>query len=188
LGIHPAVYFYTSGGLLQPTAFLAATELFEELAVEDQLIPFSKVRANFENFLVQHKDFVSQLVHKRGSGARSRPAIKEFYRFVLNSFLNGDGDGAVLSKLKSSASFSFLSHVGEIEEPAEDKKEFSRGAKTAAFLKDALANALSCAICGARLHRNSIHVDHIQRKADGGGASLDNAQLAHPFCDSTVKG
>ncbi|MBH8564682.1 HNH endonuclease [Nostoc sp. CENA67] len=42
-------------------------------------------------------------------------------------------------------------------------------------------------ICGASLHINSISVDHIKRKVDGGLGTLDNAQLTHPFCNTTVK-
>jgi len=32
-----------------------------------------------------------------------------------------------------------------------------------------------------------MHTDHKQRRADGGGSHSGNAQLAHPYCDSTFK-
>ena len=187
LGLHPAVYFYTLGGLFQPTAFLSTIELFDELSNENKLLAFSKARKQFEEFLVVHKDFSSQLVHKRGSGGRSRSTIKDFYRFVLDAFVGGSDDATVMEKLKASPTFSFLV-VGAFDVPLDGKKDFSRGAKTAVFLRDALASAVRCAICGARLHRNSIHIDHVERKREGGIGAVDNAQLAHPFCDSTVKG
>jgi HNH endonuclease len=146
------------------------------------------VRKNFENFLVQYKEFVSQLVHKRGSGGRSRTAIKEYHRFVLDAMIDGNDGPTVLQKLRSSPTFSFLSEGLDVEAPSDSSKGFSRGVKTAAYLKDALANAIVCAICGARLYRNSIHIDHVQRRQNGGSASLEDAQLTHPFCNSTVKG
>ncbi len=35
--------------------------------------------------------------------------------------------------------------------------------------------------------KSSISIDHINRKADGGSGSSDNAQLTHPYCNSTIK-
>ncbi|MGH9581566.1 MAG: HNH endonuclease signature motif containing protein [Bryobacteraceae bacterium] len=48
----------------------------------------------------------------------------------------------------------------------------------------ALQSAPRCAICGARVHRNSISIDHIKANRDGGRANEDNGQLTHPFCNS----
>ena len=36
-------------------------------------------------------------------------------------------------------------------------------------------------------HRNAISVDHIERKQDGGKATIENAQLTHPYCNTGVK-
>ncbi|WP_372726522.1 HNH endonuclease [Nostoc sp. C057] len=30
-------------------------------------------------------------------------------------------------------------------------------------------------------------IDHIKRKADGGLGTLENAQLTHPYCNTTYK-
>jgi hypothetical protein len=67
------------------------------------------------------------------------------------------------------------------------KKDFTTERKSAVYLREALERALRCAICGARLHHKSIHIDHIQRKADQGPASEDNAQLTHPYCNTSYK-
>lgn len=44
-----------------------------------------------------------------------------------------------------------------------------------------------CCICSAAIHFNSISIDHIVRKQDGGLGTVDNAQLSHPFCNTGVK-
>ena len=55
------------------------------------------------------------------------------------------------------------------------------------FISEALGQALRCKICKARMHTNSITFDHIQRKADGGMGTPENAQIAHPYCNTTYK-
>lgn len=187
LGLHPAVYSYTLGGSFQPSSFLAAVELLDDLAKEGRLPAFTKVRCDFEEFLVAHKSFITLLVHTRGSGGRSRGRIKQYYRFVLDCFMSGKDEAATLEEMKKSADFAFLLVVPPADTPGAEKKEFSRNVKTAAYITEALASALRCKICSARLHKNSIHIDHMARKSEGGGGELKNAQLAHPYCDSTIK-
>ncbi|MFZ2197889.1 MAG: HNH endonuclease signature motif containing protein, partial [Thermodesulfovibrionales bacterium] len=64
---------------------------------------------------------------------------------------------------------------------------FNVETKSAAFLRDALKEPLRCGICGGLIHFNSISFDHIRRKEDGGLGTVDNAQLSHPFCNTTLK-
>ncbi|WP_430734266.1 HNH endonuclease [Fodinisporobacter ferrooxydans] len=42
-------------------------------------------------------------------------------------------------------------------------------------------------MCGGYLHKNSISIDHVVRRQDGGTNAADNAQLAHPYCNSSIK-
>jgi hypothetical protein len=46
---------------------------------------------------------------------------------------------------------------------------------------------MRCGICGSTIHLNSISIDHIERKQDGGMGVVENAQLSHPFCNTDVK-
>jgi hypothetical protein len=32
-----------------------------------------------------------------------------------------------------------------------------------------------------------MHLDHVKDKSKGGAADIDNAEWAHPFCNSTYK-
>ena len=106
---------------------------------------------------------------------------------ILNEIWGGKNAKQIEESLRVDPEFSFLISE-EIVSPEGDKMDFSRGAKSAAFLKEALNSAIRCGVCGARVHKNSMNVDHMHRKQDGGGATLENASMTHPFCNSTVKG
>jgi hypothetical protein len=66
-------------------------------------------------------------------------------------------------------------------------KDFNTSQKSAVYMKSALQNAPTCKICNGFIHKNSISIDHIQRKQDGGLATLDNGQLTHPYCNTGYK-
>ncbi|WP_442944301.1 HNH endonuclease signature motif containing protein [Nostoc sp.] len=66
-------------------------------------------------------------------------------------------------------------------------QDFNTNKKSEIYIKDALKNALKCKICNGLIHRNSISIDHIQRKEDGGLANLDNGQITHPYCNTGYK-
>jgi hypothetical protein len=72
--------------------------------------------------------------------------------------------------------------TGEIQ-----SKEFSRETKASAFIREALPNWPVCKICGGYLPCRFNSIDHITRKADGGLGTLKNAQLTHPYCNTTYK-
>lgn len=93
----------------------------------------------------------------------------------------------MLDEIRKDPGFSFLAAFDAENVATKSGKQFDRATKSAAFLREALANPVRCAICQAMVHMNSIHVDHIERRCDGGAATLENAQLSHPYCDSTYK-
>src|SRR6185437_3400701 len=83
LDLHPFVYFYSDRGRHQPSAFLATVELIAEWEDKQRLFDFTLNRAAFENFLVQHKDFLQQIVRSTRGGLKAVHAIKKFFEFVL---------------------------------------------------------------------------------------------------------
>jgi 5-methylcytosine-specific restriction endonuclease McrA len=91
----------------------------------------------------------------------------------------------IIEKLKADKDFWFLTPDERI--PTTSSSLFSKETKSATFLRDAIAGAPRCKICNCLLHFNSIQIDHIVRKQDGGLGVLENAQLSHPYCNSTVK-
>lgn len=71
LGLHPAIYFYSSGGRHQPTALYAMVALLVEWEQKTaEFEQFTRVRARFEDFLKKYKTFVNQVTGRRGSGAK----------------------------------------------------------------------------------------------------------------------
>ena len=66
-------------------------------------------------------------------------------------------------------------------------KDFNTNNKSEIYIKDTLPNAPRCKICNGFIHKNSISIDHKQRKQDGGLANIDNGQLTHPYCNTGYK-
>ena len=91
-----------------------------------------------------------------------------------------------ISEVLKMEEYKFVKGV-EYDDSLITSKNFSDETKSAAFITEALANAVRCKICNARMHSNSITIDHIKRKEEGGIGNFGNAQLAHPYCNSTYK-
>ncbi|MEQ8281960.1 MAG: DUF262 domain-containing protein [Parvibaculum sp.] len=185
LGLHPAVYFYSATGRHQPTAFLAVIEMVKEMEQRSLFRKFTEARRKFEEFILDNKSFSNQVTVKFGSGAKGFVKLKNLYMQIFDLLRDGKSNQEVLSALAASSDFSFLTPGVPIAESA--GAGFSKSVKSATFLKDAISGAPRCKICGCLLHYNSIHVDHIVRKQDGGLGVASNAQLAHPYCNSTYK-
>ena len=124
---------------------------------------------------------------KQGGGLKPFYRLKEFYHFVLDALVSKKSESDILAALEKDVRFSFLK-ARPYQDPEATTPTFTPATKSAVFLRDALsAPRERCKICDARMHVNSISIDHIVRKEDGGLGVLDNAQLAHPYCDSTIK-
>jgi HNH endonuclease len=185
LGLHPAIYFYSATGRHQPTSFLAVMELVMEMERENSFRPFTDIRQAFEEFLLENKSFANQVTVKIGSGPKGFMPLKNLYKFIIDNLIAGKNGAEIIALLSVNPSFRFLTPDDRLT-PTTSKK-FSRETKSATFLKEALQSAIRCKICGGFLHFNSISIDHIVRKADGGLGVVDNAQLSHPYCNSTYK-
>lgn len=185
LGLHPALYFYTRGGVFQSASLLSYALLFQEWATED-FRKFTTIRSEFEEYILNNRA-VTEAISKLGTGARSRPRVVLFYKKLIEGLLQGKTAKQVQSELSLDPDFSFLvdsNHVsGELFSSGDGS--FSRDVKGAAYLKDALATAPRCPTCGGLMHRNGMQVGHILARRDGGAADLANAMMQHPFCNST---
>jgi hypothetical protein len=65
--------------------------------------------------------------------------------------------------------------------------DFNENTKSEIFIGSALKNANKCKLCEGYIHVNSISIDHIERKEDGGVGVPGNGQITHPYCNSTLK-
>ncbi len=188
LGLHPLVYFYTRGGAFQPVAFLAVLQIVKKLVDGSRLNDFIRVRRQFEDFLVAHKEAFTLIVKSQGAGAKSRPALEDFLWLTLEGLWAGKNDPEIIEGMSSDKRFRFFATPA----PARDgnagtSHAFSTATKSAAFVIELVHSGVRCALCDGLLHRNSITTDHIVRKQDGGSASGQNAQLSHPYCNTTYK-
>jgi len=185
LGLHPVVYFYSSTGRYQPTAFLAVAALMLDFERSGRFREFTQVRGRFEGFLLSHKLLVNQVTVKYGSGAKGHVRLKQLFAFLVDAFAKGQTEGEIVVSMADSPDFSFLQPAEKESVPV--GKDFTSDAKSAVFLRDALKEPLKCGICGGLIHRNAISIDHVQRRADGGLGVADNGQLTHPYCNTTFK-
>lgn len=183
LGLHPAVYFYSNTGVFQSAAFLATARWVGDLEARDWFIKFTEGRQKFEEFLVGHKQFINQAVGQFGAKMRAITPLVRVYETVLNSVLKGRPDSEIEKAIAKETGLELVA-TGSGRKTG---KGFSRETKTAAFLKNALESAQRCKICGARVHPKSISADHITRKQDGGADNIENAQVAHMFCNTGYK-
>jgi hypothetical protein len=187
LGLHPVVYFYTRGGEFQPNAFLATAELVKNLVDRNRLKEFTKIRRQFEDFLVEHKEFITLTIKHAGAGRRSLGRIVRYFEFVIQKTLEDLSPDQIAAALQADPEFAYLIGRPAAKEGDGTRKRFTRSTKTASFLETALQSAIRCGVCGAMVHKNSMTFDHIQPIRDGGISLPTNAQVAHPFCNSGVK-
>jgi hypothetical protein len=182
------VYFYSATGRYQPTSFLAMVSLIKDFERRKWFERFTDVRSRFESFLLRYKAFSNQMTVKYGSGAKGFDRLKSLYLLVLDELAAGKSEEEILYAVRADDRFSFL-----VVEPAEGgggrtgRRSFDSETKSEAFLREALASPVKCRICSGLIHLNSITVDHIIRKQDGGIAVAANAQLAHPYCNTGYK-
>lgn len=185
LGLHPAVYFYSKGGRHKTASFFAVTEFLMELETTKRFKEFTKIRADFEDLLIDYDFVVQQILRHYRSSSKAIPHIKNFFLDLMNELKNSEKTVAIQNVLKSS-NYNFIKGT-DFDDSLITTKDFSDETKSAAFITEALSNSLKCKICNARMHTNSISIDHIKRKEEGGIGNFENAQLAHPYCNSGIK-
>lgn len=185
LGLHPAVYFYGSTGRYQPTAFLATVGMVKEFEEKNLFPYFTENRKAFEEFLLRYRYFTNQIVAVTGGWGKAYSRLMTFYKQVLDDIAAGTDDEQIITRLKSVNGLHYLEVARE--EDKQTDSSFSTETKSAAFLREAINSAVRCAICGARIHRKGISIDHTIPKREGGTGELDNAQVTHPYCNGGYK-
>jgi hypothetical protein len=183
LGLHPAVYFYSDKGRYQPTAFMAWIEIIKQFQAESQFEKYIENREKLENYLVEHKFLVNQVTLKYGSGLKGYKHLANLLLTIFNSVSEGNEPEKISEKLAKQFVYLNLNYKGE--EPSGEN--FNENTKSEVFLTSALRSAQKCAICNGYIHRNSITIDHIERKQDGGLGRAENGQITHPYCNTTFK-
>lgn len=185
MGLHPAVYFYSANGRHQPTSVLAMVQFLRDLHGNNELTKFCDNRKAFEDFLIERKMYINQLTSKYGSMSKGYRQVRDYFRYVFDALAAGSSADDVDVLLRAHDRFQIL--VKEKPILSGKAKEFSTDTKQHKVISDTLASALICGVCGGKIDNKSMHLDHIEEKHGGGLATSDNAQWAHPYCDSTYK-
>ncbi|MCK4798593.1 MAG: HNH endonuclease [Spirochaetes bacterium] len=186
LGLHPIVYFYSKDGRHKPASFYGVIGLLIDFENKPNLLKdFIKVRGEFEDIILKYDYLVQQIGRKYRQADKAVIHIKSFYLKIIELLKQDKEIETVIDEIIKSEKFNYLTK--ETFEDNEYGTDFSRGTKSKTFIKEAITNALKCKICGGYIHKNSISIDHIQRKEDGGTGSPDNAQLTHPYCNTSYK-
>ena len=185
LGLHPAIYFYAANYRHQPTSVLAVAQFIQDMTDQDSFLVFTRHRAQFEDFLVNHKMFINQLTVKHGSMVKGFSQIRDYYQFILGQLQVGRSEKEIESDLAADEKYQTL--VNERPTLSKKAKSFSQDAKNVKLMIDVLASAFVCNICGARIDKKAMHLDHVIEKSNGGVADIANSQWLHPYCDSTAK-
>jgi len=178
LGLHPAIYLYSSDGNYKIVSFYSTIALLLDFENNPELQKqFTGVRKDFEKILLRYDDYISQLVRRYRAGKKGYNHIKDFYLEIIKKLSQKETKASLMKELKER----------EEEKTSKKPKEFSISAKSAVVIKTSLKNALTCKICGGLIDPKPRTIDHKQRKQDDGLGVIDNGQIAHPYCNSTYK-
>ncbi|WP_082382169.1 DUF262 domain-containing protein [Blastomonas sp. AAP25] len=182
LGIHPFVYFYTSKGRHYPPLMMGMFALVSEKIKNNDREWFkifaSTKRRDIEQTLIEHKTIITLLISALASARRANGG-KKVLEYIIESVRNDvriSADEIAQNLGLESRLYSIQSKPGT---------DFSEDAKSSAFLREALKQALKCPLCHGYLDpAKSISYDHIKRKSEGGNGSDENCQPTHPYCNS----
>ena len=185
LGLHPVIYFYSKDGRHKPALFYAIIKFIIELNDKNKINDFIEIREALENIIWNSDYLIQQINRKYRSAFNSYPHVANFLLKSVKFLKLGLKENQVIEKLIESE-FDYLV-VERPELETTENKDFNKNRKSAVYILDAVKSAPKCKICDGLVHRNSISIDHIERKEDGGLGTIDNGQLSHPYCNTGYK-
>lgn len=186
LGLHPIVYFYSKEGKHKPASFYFTVAFVLELEKKNKFDSFIKVRAKFEDFLLNYDYLIQQMTRKFRSAHSSISHVVELFFSMITSLSSDRSVYEAVTELIKAEKYNYLT-LNNTEEESVTYSNFTTDTKSEVFIREALKNAIKCSICNGYIHRNSITIDHVDRKEDGGQGRADNGQLSHPYCNTTYK-
>jgi hypothetical protein len=185
LGLHPAVFFYNDKGKHSRFLFLGmVTVLAKHLSNNDShyFKRFTKVRRKVEDFLITNKYLINLFLQNVNKHQRVSK-MASLFEFLVSEFEKADE----VSVSQALAELGARGRVLDITTTT-NAVAFSDDTKSSIFLKRAITNALRCPECEGLLDpTKSVSYDHVQRVRDNGLGHEDNGQLAHPYCNQSIK-
>ncbi|MEH1838383.1 MAG: HNH endonuclease [Nostoc sp.] len=187
LGLHPVIYFYSKDGRHRTVSLLAVVDFVMELDKRKKINDFIRVREQFEECLIKYDYLIQQIYLKYRSVQKSYKDVSKLFQKIVSDLQTETKTNNIINKIISSNDFQYLTIRTINQENSSSAQDFNTNKKSEIYIKDALQNAQKCKICKGLIHRNSISIDHIQRREDGGLASVDNGQITHPYCNTGYK-
>lgn len=186
LGLHPIVYFYSIEGKHKPASFYFTLAFVIELEKKNKYKEFIEIRDKFEDFLLNYDYLIQQISRKYRSAFAAIPHVVDFYFEILNKLKIEEDVKKVIDEIIKSEKYKYLT-LQTLLEHKDIYRNFTTDSKSEVFIKEAIKNGIKCSICNGFIHKNSISIDHIDRKEDGGKGNAENGQITHPFCNTTYK-
>lgn len=186
LGLHPAVYFYARNGRYKPASFNVFLQFVIKLNEMKKLDDFIRVREKFELLVLNYEDLSRQIIRKYRTSAKGSPYVVDFYLLAIKLLNQGLTLEDTVSTIFTSPDFSYLTFKSD-DSADLFSEDFDADGKSEVFMNEALKNSIKCKICNGYLHKNSISIDHITRKQDGGLGQVENGQVTHPYCNTGFK-
>ena len=190
LGLHPFVYFYSNTGKHKIASYYGILELFYRLKNKKKLKDFCKAREKFEQILLKYEFLIQQIVRKWRQSKRGYKEVADYFEEIIE-ILNIEPEILIedlVEKLIKIPKFNYLkTAIIDNNSSKTNRKDFSRGEKIQIKVNALIKGIPKCPICGGYINMNSSSIDHIRRKRDGGHADLDNAQVTHIYCNTTIK-
>lgn len=187
LGLHPAIYFYSQEGRYKSASFFATVNFIMQLDKHKKINDFIDIRECFEQFLLEYDYLIEQIYRKYRTVQKSYPHIAEFFLKITQAFKANKRIDESIQEIINSSVFNYLTLQSIVKQNDTTSKDFNTHKKSKIFIKEALQGVPRCKICGGLIHKNSISIDHIQRRQDGGLAIFENGQLTHPYCNTGYK-
>lgn len=133
LGLHPAVYFYSHEGRHKTSSFLALTDFVKQLDSKAKKDQFIKIRAQFEQFLINYDYVLQQINRKYRIAQASYPHISRLLALVMQKLNEGGSIDESLVSIQQTSDFSFLTLNRPDVIGGESGKKFDSGDKSAIF-------------------------------------------------------
>ena len=186
LGLHPLIYFYSINGSFRVASFYSVTSLVMDMDARNRKDMFIEHRAAFEKIYLNSTIIIQHLIRKARGARASMIAVRDFLNDILDNLAKGVNEDAIITELLKTDKYKGVP-LAQQSSQDEEGTDFAASQKSEVFIKSALPLINHCAICGGYLHKNSISIDHIQRKQDGGLAEVANGQVSHPYCNTGYK-
>jgi hypothetical protein len=145
-------------------------------------IKFTAARQQIESFLIANKSLIGFSLQNMAKNQRVRN-MKLLYELLLKEITAGHQPTIeeLIGKM------GLRGRIVDVKS-ATTTATISDDTKSMIYVRDAIANALKCPLCGGLLDPSkSVSYDHKTPVRNGGLGTPENTQMAHPFCNSGYK-